>query len=135
LAEWSRNYPALQAAGAELVALSVDQPEKAAAMKSDLRLAFTVLCDPARTVITPWNLVNHKEKDIAIPSVFVIDHGLNILHRVIESTTSRANPADVLEVIRTIGSGNEARNNRAPRFVWPGAMFLRAIRNAIKYRA
>ena len=57
-----------------LAAVSVDTPERSAALAEQLGLPFSLLCDPAREAVRAFGVLNEKEKGgIAYPSTFVLD--------------------------------------------------------------
>jgi peroxiredoxin len=66
------NYDKFKAAGAEILAISVDPPEKSREMAEKLKLTFTVLSDPEHRVIDRYGILDPGGK-ISIASVFVID--------------------------------------------------------------
>ena len=124
--------PAFMSAGAELVALSVDPPERSAAVARQLSLPFPILSDTRRKVISAWGVLNAKERGgIAVPSVFVIDRDLRLKMLWIEKTSQRVSPEEVLQFVRTMPNATSA-NQSALRRVRPGAMFVRAIVNALR---
>jgi peroxiredoxin len=132
LADYASFYPAFVAAGAELVALSVDPPDRSAAVARQLSLPFPILSDTRREVISAWGVLNAKERGgIAVPSVFVIDRDLRLKMLAIEKTHQRVSPDDVLQFVRTMQSAAGA--NQPPlRPVRPGGMFVRALVNALR---
>jgi len=126
-------YHEFRRAGAEVAAISVDPPERSAAMRRDLQLPFTILCDTARKVITEWGLLNPREKGgIAFPATFLIDrHGV-VRMREQENTMSRVPPARMLEYLRAMDEASQAPAPKR-RGVSPGLMFLRAIANGFRH--
>jgi len=66
------NYDKFKAAGAEIVAISVDPPEKSREMAEKLKLTFTLLSDPEHKVIDRYGILDPGGK-ISIASVFVVD--------------------------------------------------------------
>jgi peroxiredoxin len=66
------NYDKFKAAGAEILAISVDPPEKSREMAEKLKLTFTLLSDPEHKVIDRYGILDPGGK-ISIASVFVVD--------------------------------------------------------------
>ena len=133
MAEYRDHYAELRAAGAEVAALSVDEPARSRAVADDLKLPFTLLCDPRREVVTAFGVFNRAEKGgIAIPSVFVIDRAMVVRFRVLETVGTRVNPGDLVEIVRSVKGGAEPQALPRPARVWPGAMFLRATLNSFR---
>jgi len=131
LADYREHDAAIRAAGARLVAISVDAPEKSQAVRDELRLPFTILCDTQRTVVREWGVYNAREKGgIAKPAVFIIDPGRIVRCVSVDEVASRV-PAS--EIVRALGAGNQisAPSRRAviPR---PGNFFS-ATRNSIRF--
>jgi peroxiredoxin len=62
----------LKAEGAEVIAISVDTPEKSLEMARKLKLPFAVLSDPGHKVIDAYDLYNLEGK-ISRPATFVLD--------------------------------------------------------------
>jgi peroxiredoxin Q/BCP len=134
LADYAPLYGEFKRAGAEVVAISVDPPERSAPMRTDLQLPFPILCDSSRKVITEWGLLNAREKGgIAIPATILIDRGGVVRLREGEELASRIPPAKMLEYVRALAKGASSAPARAR--VNPGLMFLRAIANGFRHGA
>ena len=74
MADYARVYKDFRAAGAEVVAISVDPPDRSAGLRSDLSIPFPLLSDSNRATIIEWGVLNAAEKGgIAIPATFLID--------------------------------------------------------------
>ena len=66
------DYNRFTAAGAEIIAISVDNQDKNRELSDKLKLPFAVLSDADHKVIDAYDLYNPDGK-IAKPAVFVID--------------------------------------------------------------
>lgn len=121
------------AVGARIAALSVDEPVRAEAMRAQLGLPFTVLCDPERAVVTAWGLLNTREKGgIAYPAVFVLDRDRMVRYRSLDRTAARVSAEAVLAFLRS-GMHESAEQPRR-RTLWPGlGGFMAALRSALRY--
>jgi len=130
LTEYGRDHAAIRAAGADLVALSVDSMARSQALRTQLGLDFPILCDTGRLVVREWDLYNAKEMGgIAIPAVFVIGTDRRIKYRSIDTTSTRVSTEAFLGFLQ--GSGDQTHLQR--RTVWPSLRdFGRAISNAIR---
>jgi peroxiredoxin len=130
LAEYGRDYEAIRAAGADVVALSVDDQARSAALRAQLALPYPLLCDPARTVVRAWDLYNPREKGgIAVPAVFVIGPDRFVRYRSIDSTFQRVTTEGVLRFLR----GQAQRETLHRERVHAGlGEFARAIANAVR---
>jgi peroxiredoxin len=132
LADYAKLYPEFRHAGTEVVAISVDPPERSAAMRKDLALPFTLLSDSDRATIIDWGVLNAREKGgIAIPSTFLIDSKRKVRFASIEDMMMRVEPRAMLDFIRAMPQG-DAKGPR-PRGVNPAMMFLRAMANGLRH--
>jgi peroxiredoxin len=128
LTEYASHYPAIRAADADVVALSVDDPPRSAALREQLDLEFPILCDTGRVVVRAWDLYNARENGgIAVPAVFVIDPDLRIRYRSVDATAARVRTDAVLEFLRN-GARPAGRRTLLPRV----GDWTRAIGNAIR---
>ena len=98
-----------QAAGAKLVAVSVDPVEQNRAVVERLGLSFPVLSDPELRAIDAFGLRHvggypmaepPATGDIARPAVYVIDGGAIRWRDLTDSYRIRVDPDDVLEALR-----------------------------------
>ena len=125
-----RDFAAL---GVHLVALSVDDPTRAEAMRAQLKLPFPVLCDCERKVITEWGLLNAKEKGgIAYPAVFVIDRDRTVRFLSQDRTAARVSPDALLAFLHS----GMPRQTEPPKqeAIRPGlGTFLSAFKNALAH--
>jgi peroxiredoxin len=130
LTEYAEDYAAIRAAGADVVALSVDPQDRSEPLRKQLGIDFPILCDTGRRVVREWGLYNPDEMGgIAIPAVFVIGADRRVLYRSIDNTSARVSTEGVLRFLQ--GSRDTALLKRRP--VRPGLRnFARAIVNAIR---
>jgi len=132
LADYRDRYAELRDAGADVVALSVDDRVRAQAMTRELALPFAILCDPGREVVTAWGLLNRAEKGgIAFPATFLIDRDRKVRYRSLESVGRRVSSDEMVSYVRATGANLPVAEPRPARLN-PGAMFLRAITNALR---
>jgi peroxiredoxin len=130
LTEYARRCTAIRAAGADVVALSVDPEDRSEPLRKQLGIEFPILCDTGRRVIREWGLYNPDEMGgIAVPAVFVIGTNRRVLYRSIDNTSARVDTDGVLGFLQ--GSPDVALLQRRP--VRPRLRdFARAIVNAIR---
>lgn len=119
--------------GAQVVALSVDEPVRAEAMRRELKLQFPILCDSQREVITAWGLLNSGEKGgIAYPAVFIIDRDRTVRYRSLDRTASRVSTDAVMEFLR--GGMKGSTQQPKHRTIWPGfGIFWAAVKSALRH--
>lgn len=72
MAGLATDYDKFTAAGAEIIAISVDNQDKSRELAEKLKLPFPVLSDIEHKVISAYDLYNAEGK-IAKPALFVID--------------------------------------------------------------
>ena len=66
------DYDKLKAAGADVVAISVDKPEKSKELGDKLRIPFPILSDVDHKIIDAYGLYNEEGK-ISKPATLVLD--------------------------------------------------------------
>jgi peroxiredoxin len=130
LADYGSKYDEFLAAGVDIVAISVDPPERSATMRDDLQIRFPILSDTTRKTIIEWGLLNANEKGgIAIPSTFLIEPGLSVRFASTEGIASRIPASEMLALVcEPLGAKTPAM-----RGINPGLMFVRAIGNAFRH--
>jgi peroxiredoxin len=134
LADYSEHLEDFRAAGAGLVAISVDDAARAEPVRQELGLKFPLLCDPSREVVKKYGLFNGREAGgIAFPASFVIDRNRVVRSRALEEVASRVSVDQLLELVRELGRGVEPQTKPRKRGVFPGLMFLRATMNALRH--
>jgi len=134
LADYSEHLEDFRAAGAELVAISVDDAARAEPVRDELGIKFPLLCDTGREVVKKYGLLNSGEKGgIAFPASFVIDRERIVRFRALEDVASRISVDQLLELVRELGRGVEPQTKPRKRGVFPGLMFLRATMNAMRH--
>ena len=134
MADYSEHLEDLRAASAQLVAISVDDAERAETVRQELGIKFPLLCDTSREVVKKYGLLNSGEKGgIALPASFVIDRDRVVRFRALEQVASRINVDQLLELVRELGRGVEPQTKPRHRGIFPGLMFLRATMNAMRH--
>ena len=94
----------IRAAGAEVVAISVDSIEDNRRVAEKLDIDYPILSDLEAKAITAYGVL-HSEggmggKDIARPAIFLIDKdGVIVWRRLTENWRVRVRPEQVLEAI------------------------------------
>lgn len=102
MADYRDHYEEIRAAGADIVAASVDPPERSEALRSELRLPFAILCDTERRVIKDWDIYNPREHGgIAKPAVFVIGSNGVVRYSKVDSVAKRIPPAEIIRILKS----------------------------------
>jgi peroxiredoxin len=133
LADYGAIYRLFKQERVEVTAISVDPPERSAAMHRDLRLEFPVLSDSNRETIIRWGLLNANEKGgIAFPATFLIDRGLLVRFSMVEDTLRRVPAHAMLAFVKTMELEDDASAPIKQR-INPGYWFIRAIAHAFRH--
>ena len=134
MADYSQHLDDFRTAGAELVAISVDDAARAETLRQEFGIKFPLLCDTSREVVKKYGLLNSGEKGgIAFPASFVIDRARVVRFRALEEVVSRVSVDQLLDLVRALGRGVEAPTQPRKRGVFPGLMFLRAAMNTMRH--
>jgi peroxiredoxin Q/BCP len=131
LADYREHYEEIRAAGATLAGISVDPPEASEALRTQLCLPFTILCDTERRVVQDWDVYNRSEKGgIAKPAVFIIGSDLKVRYVSLDTVSMRVPASEILRILRSTGPVSAAR--RRVCIPTPGEIF-RGIRNLLRF--
>lgn len=130
MADYRDGYDEIRAAGANLVAISVDPPDKSEAVRRELQLPFSILCDTSRRVVRDWDIYNAGEKGgIAKPAVFILDRGCLVRFASVDRVSSRVPASQIVAFLRHTRKDAPSRKFQLPH---PGDFFA-AIRNSIRF--
>jgi peroxiredoxin len=135
LADYCAHATEFERSGVGIAALSVDTPAQSKALREQLNLPFTLLCDQGREVIERWGLFNRAERGgIAYPATFLIDRARAVRYSSAETVASRVSAAEMLRCLGNV-SGAPQQAAFAPRksavVIGPLSM-MRAIGNSIR---
>lgn len=98
----NRAREGFAAAGAQLIAVSVDPPETAARLRERLGLDIELYSDPGGAVARAWNVYD-ADTEIALAASFVIRRGGAVVFRYIGADKSDRPPArELLDVVRRV---------------------------------
>lgn len=101
MANYREHYLEIRSAGASVVAVSVDAPDKSEALWVFLSLPFPILCDMERRVVREWGIYNSGEKGgIAKPAVFIIDPSHAVRYAAVDAVVSRVSAAEVISLLQ-----------------------------------
>jgi peroxiredoxin len=130
LAEYREHYQEIRSAGASVVAVSVDAPEKSEALRVYLSLPFPILCDTEHRVVQDWGIYNAGEKGgIAKPAVFIIDPSHMVRYASVDGVVRRVPAAEIVSLLQNAGVGEPVRRKiHVPLF----SEMKSAIRNLIR---
>lgn len=130
MADYRDHYKEIRAAGASVLAVSVDAPEESEILRLELHLPFPILSDTERRVLKDWDIYNPREKGgIAKPAVFVIDRGRTVRYSAVDTVATRVPASEILRVLQTAA---EAQPVRRRIYIPLLAEWRRAIRNSIR---
>ncbi len=130
MADYREHDKEIRAAGASLLAVSVDAPEKSEALRLELHLPFPILCDTERRVVKDWAIYDPRENGgIAKPAVFVINRDRMVRYGAVDTVATRVPASEIVRVLQTTA---EAQRVRRRVHIPLLAEWLRAIRNRIR---
>lgn len=130
MADYRDHYPEIRSAGASVIAVSVDAPDKSAALRAHLSLPFPILCDTERRVVRDWGIYNSAEKGgIAKPAVFIIDPSRVVRYSAVDTVVMRVPAAEIISVLQSAAEKQPVR--RRPYFPL-FSEWKTAIRNIIR---
>ena len=129
MADYRDHDEEIHAAGAEMAAVSVDPPEKSQALRRELRLPFTILCDTQRRVVQEWDIYNPREHGgIAKPSVFVIGSDGLVRYSKVDSVAKRIPPSEIIRILQS----SEGPPARCKTYIPNIGEFYRAVHRLLR---
>jgi peroxiredoxin len=117
LADYRDHYQGIRAAGADVVAISVDRPERSERLRRDLNLPFAILSDADRRLVKAWDIFNPREfGGIAKPAAFIIDTNRNVLFSSVDGVRKRMGASEIAAMLRArTFASPAARRGYTPR--------------------
>jgi peroxiredoxin len=110
LADFRDHYEEIRAAGATLVAISVDAPEVSEALRRQISLPFAILCDTGRQVVKAWDVYNSREKGgIAKPAAFIIGSDLTAQFVSLDTVAVRVPASEIVRILQGLQIAAPAR--------------------------
>jgi len=137
LAGGKKNFDRIERANTQVVALSVDTPERSAGFRQEARLPFELLCDPDKKVVNLYHLLNPHEHDgIAYPAIFVINPEGRIRYRSLDRTASRVKLDEVLAFLDklNVDQAAEERGGASKAFIFPSPAVMWQILQNMTFR-
>lgn len=129
--DYREHYKEIRAVGATLAAISVDSPEESEALRRQLRLPFTILCDTERRIVQDWDVYNPREKGgIAKPAVFIIGRDLTVHYASLDTVSMRVPASEIVRILQSTGAARPARRKL---YIPTPAGILRAIGNLLRF--
>jgi peroxiredoxin len=130
LADYREHYLEIRAAGASVVAVSVDAPDRSEALRLHLSLPFPILCDTEHRVVRDWGIYNSEEKGgIAKPAVFIIDSSRTVRYASVDTVVRRVPAAEIVSLLQNAAKEQPVRRRvYVPQF----SEWITAMRNIIQ---
>ena len=91
-----QNYAKIQAAGADLIAISSDSERDTRNTVQNHGLKFPVLADQAKAAITDYNVVDPGNSRIARPAAYIVKKDGTIVWKSLNGIAVRVPTADIL---------------------------------------
>ncbi len=134
MAEYRDHYRDFRAAGLDVAALAVDEPQRSEAVRRQYELLFPILCDTRREVVQRWGLLNREEKGgIAEPATFVLDRDARVIYGAADGIFARVGAAALLEALRGPGGAGKTIAPRRHLLISTLGDYARALRNALRF--
>jgi peroxiredoxin len=133
LAEYRERYAEIRRVGANVAGVAVDSPRVSEALRRQLDLPFTILCDTGRQIVRPWGVFNSKEKGgIAEAAVFIVDRDRIVRFLSIDTMSARVPAPAILEFLRAgMPELSTPLARKSLSLGFPDV--FRGVRNLIKY--
>jgi peroxiredoxin len=110
LADLRDHDEEIRAAGATVVAISVDKPEVSEALRRQMNLPFAILCDTERNVVKAWDIYNPREKGgIAKPAAFIIGSDLTVHFVSLDTVAVRVPASEIVRILQGLQTAAPAR--------------------------
>ena len=133
MADYREHYDEIRKAGAGVLAISVDPPNRSEALRQHLSLPFPILCDTERRVVQDWDIYNAREKGgIAKPAIFLIDADRRVRYSEVDTVSKRV-PAS--EIVRLLKTPTETATAKRKVYIPGFADLRRVIRIALRRRS
>ena len=131
MADFRDHSEEIRAAGATVVAISVDPPEVSEALRHQLSLPFRILCDTEKQVIKAWDIYNSREKGgIAKPGVFIVGSGLTALFASLDTVAVRVPASEIVRILQGLEVAAPARRRV---YIPTLANFVQGLANFFKF--
>lgn len=91
-----QNYAKIQAAGADLIAISSDDEGATRTTVQNHGLKFPVLADQDKAAITDYNVVDPSNNRIARPAAYIVKKDGTIVWKSLNGIAVRVPTADIL---------------------------------------
>lgn len=134
MAEYRDRFAELTSLGLGVAAISVDTPDRSLALAEQLRLPFSLLCDPTRHVVRTYGVFNESERGgIAYPATIVLDRDRTVRFRSLDRTTSRVELDGLFDFLRAGLDSVPPTTPKRSGFLPHLADFARVTRNALRF--
>ena len=133
MADYREHYLEIRSAGANVVAVSVDAPDKSEALRVHFSLPFPILCDTERRVVRDWGIYNSGEKGgIAKPAVFIIDASHVVRYAAVNAVNAVVRRVPAVEIVSLLQNAADGQPVRRRVYIPLFSDWISAIRNLIQ---
>ena len=95
------SYDAIQAEGAELIAVSADPIAIAQSTQQKLQITYILLSDERTKTIADYNVVDPSEVEVARPAVYIVSQDGNIAWKYLDAKSGkRLGPEPILAQLK-----------------------------------
>jgi len=133
LAQYAELWKKIRTAGANVVAVAVDPPERSEAVRRQLELPFAILCEVGRKIVHEWGVFEPEQMGgIAKPAVFIVDRTGRVKFASVDREAVRVPAATVVDVLTSSIQSNQDEVKR--RAILPRLSdWARAIGNMLRF--
>lgn len=135
MAQYAELWEKIRAAGANVVAVAVDPPERSETVRRQLELPFAILCDVSRKIVRDWGVFEPEQMGgIAKPAVFIVDRDRRVKFASVDREAVRVPAATVVAMLTTRIQANQDRDEVKRRAILPRLSdWTRAIGNMLRF--
>ena len=95
------SYDAIQAEGAELIAISADSIATAKSTQQKLQITYILLSDERTKTIADYNVVDPSEIEVARPTTYIVSQDGNIAWKYLDAKSGkRIGPEPILAQLK-----------------------------------
>ena len=95
------SYDAIQAEGAELIAISSDRIAIVASTQQKLQITYPLLSDERTKTIADYNVVDPSEIEVARPATYIVSQDGNIAWKYLDTKSGkRIGPEPILAQLK-----------------------------------
>jgi peroxiredoxin len=96
------GYEDIQAAGAELIAISADPLTLVDTTRKTLEITYPLLVDTDKATITAYNVIDPSDTDIARPATYIINQEGRVASKFLNREGTRVGADRILSALKNL---------------------------------